>query len=118
MKPNKIQKSDDFCPSDSHESKVKEEIEKKFYKLKPDDKLTLTGKQLKEFAEFNINKATADLIKKERYDNCCEQEFLNYILGYFKSNTSSDSHIFLLVKERLDNTMKRYEELKQMLVEK
>jgi hypothetical protein len=36
---------------------------KGFYKIKPDDKLTLTGKQLKEFAEYNRKELIKEIEK-------------------------------------------------------
>jgi len=57
--------------------------------------------------------AVENTIKDKLINNCCEQEFLSYIYGYFKSNAPADSHIRLLVKERLDNTIKEYKELQK-----
>jgi len=38
---------------------------KGFYKIKPNDKLTLTGKQIKEFAEYNRQETRQGMIKIE-----------------------------------------------------
>ena len=40
------------------------EIKKKFYKIKDKDKLTLTGKQLREFAEYNRNSKEKEITIK------------------------------------------------------
>jgi hypothetical protein len=54
-------------------------------------------------------------LKEMIINNICEQEFLNYIFGYFNSKEPTDSHIRLLVKERLENTKKEYEILKSKI---
>lgn len=45
------------------ENKKENEIEKNFYKIKDNDKLTLTGKQLKEFAEYNRISKEKEVLK-------------------------------------------------------
>jgi len=43
---------------------LEDEIKKKFYKIKPNDKLTLTGKQLNEFAKFNRQQAKQEILEE------------------------------------------------------